>query len=110
MSLPSPKFAAAAGAALAAHLAMAAFAPTPAIAAEGGHYYRVELAEPAAEPVLVADGLAWRCQGSHCTAAKSNSRPLTVCVRLQRKAGPIARFESAKGALDEAELARCNGN
>lgn len=108
--LTAPKSTAAAFAAIAAHLCLIAFiAPPPAAAADTGPYYRVELAQPATEPLLVADGLAWRCAGTSCTAAKSNSRPLTVCARLQRKAGAITRFESAKGPLDSRELARCNG-
>ena len=110
MSLPTPKFVVAACTAIVAHVALLGLAtPAPAAAADAGPYYRVELAQAASDPMLVADGLAWRCEGTSCTAAKSNSRPLTVCVRLQRKAGAIARFESAKGTLEEKELARCNG-
>ena len=80
----------------------------PAGASEGGAFYRAELAQPAAKPTLVAAGVAWRCDGSACSAAKSGSRDAIVCAKLVKEVGQLTSFSSPKGALEGEDLARCN--
>lgn len=84
------------------------FAATSAGAAEGGAFYRAELAQPAETQSVIVDGLVWRCDGSACYAAKSNSRDAIVCARLVKKIGPVTGFASRQGALEGEQLARCN--
>lgn len=68
-----------------------------------------ELAAPSTEAQAIAGGVLWRCEGTSCVAAKPRERPLRVCRELVRKVGPVTRFEVDGKALDEGELARCNG-
>jgi hypothetical protein len=70
--------------------------------------YRVELAQPAAERQVLAAGVIWTCEGTTCTAPRSNSRPAIVCARLAREAGTVARFSAGGDALPADQLARCN--
>lgn len=85
-----------------------ALAVSPAKAAEGGSFYHVELAQPAAAGTVVAGGLAWRCTGSACSAAKSSSRDAIVCAKLVKEVGAVTSFATPKGALEGDALARCN--
>lgn len=89
-------------------LGLATLAASPADAAEGGAFYRAELAAPMAAKTVVAGGLAWRCEGSACSAAKSGSRDAIVCAKLVKEVGALTGFASAKGALEAEALARCN--
>jgi hypothetical protein len=110
-SLPSNGKAVAAFAALAwTTLSFAAaLTPTPANAGETGPFYRAELAAPAAEARPIAGDLAWNCSDTRCAAGKGNSRPVIVCARLAKEVGPVASFVADGEALDEDQLARCNG-
>ena len=87
----------------------AALTPAPAAAAESGPFYRAELAAPAAEARPIAGDLAWNCSDTSCAAGKGKSRPVIVCARLAKEVGPVANFVADGEALDEQELARCNG-
>jgi len=77
-------------------------------AAEGGTFYRAELAAPAQQQTVISDGIVWRCEGSTCGAGKSNSRDAIVCARLVKKVGQVTSFTSRNGALEGDALARCN--
>jgi hypothetical protein len=83
--------------------------PAPAYAAESGPFYRAELAAPAAEARPIASGVAWSCADTACAAGKGTSRPVVVCARLVKEVGPVASFVADGKALDEDDLARCNG-
>lgn len=86
-----------------------ALAATAASAAEGGAFYRAELAQPVTQQqTVITDGIAWKCEGSTCSAAKGNSRDVIVCAKLVKKVGEVASFASRKGALEGEDLARCN--
>ena len=85
-----------------------AISPTPALAADTGPYYLVELAAPAKDDRAIAGGVAWKCAGTTCVAAKGNSRPLRVCRELQRQVGSVASFTARGEALAADDLARCN--
>lgn len=95
-------------AALLALAVCAIFAGTAAAAAESGAFYRAELAAPASQQTIITDGIAWKCEGSTCSAAKGNSRDAIVCARLVKKVGPLTGFASRKGTLEGDDLARCN--
>ena len=104
----------AAGTFLAATLAVAGafagLAPAPALAAQGGAFYRAELAAPLDAPRKeVLNGILWNCAGSACTGTKGGSRALLECQRLSQKVGAIVSFARGDEALDESALARCNG-
>ena len=90
-----------------AAVALAAALAVPAAAGDVA-YYRAELAAPAPEAKVVAGGLLWACEGTSCTAAKDNSRPLIVCRKLAREADTIARFTTAGEEMSTEELGRCN--
>lgn len=111
LSLPTHGKAVAAFAALAwtALSFGAALAPAPANAAEAGPFYRAELAAPAGEARPIAGDLAWSCSDTSCAAGKGKSRPVIVCARLAKEVGPVASFVADGEALDEQDLARCNG-
>ncbi len=82
--------------------------PAPALA-NSGAYYTAELVAPAKDDRLVASGVAWKCQGTTCHAAKGTSRPLRICRGLARKFGEVSSFTSKGEALAEDRLAKCNG-
>ena len=85
------------------------FAATPASAAEGGAYYRAELAAPLAEPRQeILNGVRWNCEGTSCTGTRSGSRSVIVCGRLANRVGEIASFADPRGEFDAEDLARCN--
>ena len=83
-------------------------AGTAARAVEGGAFYRAELAAPVSQQTVITDGIAWKCEGSTCSAPKNNSRDAIVCARLVKKVGALTSFASRKGALEGDDLARCN--
>lgn len=82
---------------------------TPA-AAQSGPYYTATLAQPTEDSRAIAGGIAWACQGTTCVANKGTSRPARICRGLAREMGEIAEFRANGETLDEAKLARCNGN
>jgi len=88
----------------------AAITPAPALAKASGPYYTATLAAPAADDRAVSTGVAWRCEGSTCRAGKGTSRPLRICRGLNREFGEVVSFTANGKDLDEAKLARCNGN
>ena len=90
-------------------VAMGLSTATP-VAAQGGAYYTATLANAADENRAVAGGVAWVCQGTTCVANKGSSRPSRVCRGLAREFGEITAFTANGEALDEKDLARCNGN
>jgi hypothetical protein len=73
-----------------------------------GHTYRAELAQPVAQQQVIAGGVLWRCEGTTCTAQRSNSRPAIVCARLARETGQMVRFMTSGEALPAEQLSRCN--
>ena len=86
-----------------------AIGPAPAMAQNPSKaYYRAELAQPAAQPKVIAGDLVWACNGTSCVADKGTSRPLRICRDLNRKFGEVTNF-TAKGELLPAEdLEKCN--
>ncbi|MEP0189014.1 MAG: hypothetical protein ABJP70_04965 [Erythrobacter sp.] len=88
-----------------------AVATAPSVAfAKSGPYYSATLAQPAEENRAVAGGVAWACKGTTCVANKGSSRPMNVCRGLSREFGEIKSFTAKGKELDEAKLAKCNGN
>jgi hypothetical protein len=85
-----------------------ASAAATAQARPAGPTYRVELAQPAASRQVAAAGVIWTCEGTACTAPRSNSRPAIVCARLAREAGAVTSFSASGAALPADQLARCN--
>ena len=83
--------------------------PAPAQAKPQAVYYVAELAAPSEDTRLVARGIAWRCEGTRCIAAKNNSRPINVCKSLVRKAGAVTSFTAKGEPLSADKLAACNG-
>lgn len=83
--------------------------PTTVEARANTVYYTAELATPAKDTKMIANGVVWQCEGTRCIAAKSNSRPSMVCERLTREAGEVTKFTAKGDALDEKALAKCNG-
>jgi len=71
--------------------------------------FSAELASPAADARVVAGGIAWRCEGTTCSAPVNGTRSLRACRELARELGPVVRFSAGDAVMDEAELARCNG-
>jgi len=94
--------------ALFATAAVPALAPTVAHAADGGAFYRAELAQPVAQQTIVAGGVAWHCNESACSAGKASSRDAIVCAKLAKEVGALTSFASRKGALEAGDLERCN--
>ena len=84
-------------------------APVSAEAKASGPYYKAELSQPAAERIVIAGGVAFTCEGTTCSAAKSSSRPMRVCRDLQRDTGPIVAFLTEGEQLEADKLAKCNG-
>lgn len=80
------------------------------VSAQSGAYYTATLAQPADENRAIAGGVVWACDGSTCVASKGTSRPTRVCRGLAREFGEITAFTADGEALEEADLARCNGN
>lgn len=71
--------------------------------------FSAELASPAVEARVVAGGIAWRCEGTTCSAPVNGTRPLRACRELARELGQLVRFSAGDAVMAEAELARCNG-
>lgn len=71
--------------------------------------FNAELASPAAEARVVAGGIAWRCEGTTCSAPATGARALRVCRELARELGPVVRFSTGDAVLGADDLARCNG-
>jgi hypothetical protein len=64
-----------------------------------------KLATPKAERErVIASGEVWTCVGDSCTATVKRKVNARTCIALAAEVGQIVQF----GALDEAELARCN--
>jgi hypothetical protein len=78
-------------------------------AAAPGPFYRAELAAPAPQARFVTRDIVWICDGANCTAGRGSSRPQIMCATLVKTAGPVTSFVAGGTALDEAELAKCNG-
>ena len=85
-----------------------AITPTPAFAQGSGAYYTAELAAPADEARVVASGVAWRCEGTTCSAGKGTSRALRICRGINREFGEVVSFIADGKLLSEDELAKCN--
>jgi hypothetical protein len=104
-------------AAIAAVAAMGTFAvmtgsatPAHAQAASAGYYQARLVAAVQAPRTEIVGGVAWKCVGDSCAAAKGTSRPEVVCARLVRKIGPVNSFSAAGASLKAANLAKCNGD
>ena len=90
---------------LSATLAVAAAFATPALAAAP-----LLEATPAKAPgaSVVVRGAAFQCSDTTCRTRSASSRPLVLCQRFVREAGPVTRFSVDGVALGELELAACN--
>lgn len=71
--------------------------------------FSAELASPVTDARVVAGGIAWRCEGTTCSAPVNGTRPLRVCRELNRKLGQVVSFTAGDTVMAEADLARCNG-
>ncbi|MGE3690633.1 MAG: hypothetical protein AB7F98_04560 [Novosphingobium sp.] len=86
-----------------------AAATSPALAMARGGAYAATLSSPLPQPRReIVDGAVWRCDADRCAAPASGARAITVCTKVSRKFGPIARFSTPQGELTAEELARCN--
>lgn len=85
-----------------------AITPAPAQAANGGPYYRAELAAPVTAAKPVVSGTIFNCTGTNCAGGKATSRPAIVCARLAKEVGEVAAFTANGKALAAEELAKCN--
>ena len=88
-----------------ASLAVAATLATPALA--GAPLLEATPAKAPGASVVVR-GAAFQCDGTTCRTRSAASRPLVLCQRFVREAGPVARFSVDGVALVEQELAACN--
>lgn len=105
---PLPRTLLIAGLALVGTLSSFAVTTTTAQAAERASY-SVTLAKPLDAPQReIVDGAMWRCDGSTCSAPANGERAATLCGKVARTFGEVARFEGPRGELDEAALAKCN--
>ena len=86
-----------------------AITPAPAQAANGGPYYRAELAAPVTATKPIVSGTIFNCTGTNCAGGKATSRPAIVCARLAKEVGEVAAFTANGKALAAEELAKCNG-
>jgi hypothetical protein len=94
--------------ALAGTIGSFAVTTAPAHAAPRG-IYDVTLAKPVETPRReIVNGAMWRCEGAQCTAEANGERALSVCGKVARQFGEVARFEGPQGELDGEALARCN--
>lgn len=101
---PRPRFAV-----LAAMAVGLTLSPTAISAQAPAARFTAELAAPVADARVVAGGIAWRCAGTTCSAPVNGTRPLRVCRELSRELGQVVSFSAGDAAMDEADLARCNG-
>ena len=107
---PLPRSLIAATLALAGTLSSFALTVTPARAAPHGGVYAATLASPLAQPRSeIVDGAVWRCQADRCSAPADGARAITVCSKVSRRFGQLARFTTPQGDMATEELARCNG-
>jgi hypothetical protein len=91
----------------------------PAIAAHAAEFQEGEshavLMKAATSPVeVVIDGRIWRCQGADCAAmpieGADSQRIGSECHRAARQLGKFTAYQTGAKALNDAELATCNGN
>src|SRR5437868_10952884 len=79
--------------ALASTVASFALTAAPAHAAVRGGFYAATLASPLPQPRReIVDGAVWRCEGARCSAPADGARTLTICSKVARRFGAIARF------------------
>lgn len=64
-----------------------------------------------AQPRVVVEDKVWRCEGAICTGQLVDKPllKLRACRALARYAGRVTSFSTRSGGLDEAQIARCNG-
>ncbi len=71
--------------------------------------YEVTLANPVGGPQReIISGTMWRCEGTQCAAPANGERALSICGKVARQFGEVARFAGPQGELDGESLARCN--
>ena len=78
---------------------------TPALAS--AHYQAQPSVAPAQAKLVLRDTV-WTCGGDGCVAARTNSRPATVCALLARQVGALRSFSAGGKALPADQLAKCN--
>ena len=64
------------------------------------------------EKSLIAGSIIWKCDGTSCVTASdtSSTSGANACRSLALAASPVSSFTTAKGAFDEAQIKKCNGN
>lgn len=71
-----------------------------------------QLAKPLTKAdTVLAGGVAWDCSGATCTTAESQNDTfsVSVCRDLGKQVGSaVSAYTGARGALDDAKLAKCN--
>lgn len=70
--------------------------------------YRVTLAQPAAEEVVIVRSAPWRCAGAECVTSQARSRPANACGAIARELGAVTAFAVDQVAFTAEELATCN--
>lgn len=76
--------------------------------AANGPDYRAELETPVEKTTEIIRGVIWTCEGTSCTGANANSRPVYSCARLVSKMGGVTRFATQGEDLDSKDLEKCN--
>lgn len=88
-------------------LALASLAALSAPAVAAAPLLEAQTVTASAERVVVR-GAVFTCDGDTCRTRSSASRPMTLCQRLVKETGPLARFSVDGVAMGAEELAACN--
>ena len=91
---------------LTAAITVSGLSAAPALAQS--HTQIAELAAPTPSAKASGKDVIWRCEGTTCTAPKSDRRANINCATLVKQVGKVTSFTTAGEALDAAGLERCN--
>ena len=91
---------------LAPVMAFASLAAAPALAQSSAQVAQLEAPSPHAK--ASGKDVIWRCEGTTCTAPKSDRRANINCATLVKQVGKVTSFTTNGEALDQAGLDRCN--
>ena len=86
------------------------FAGAAAAASANATTFTLKLDTPKAEAQqIVVDGYLWSCEGDTCSATLNRKKAtVRTCQKVAREIGSFASFENENGALDTAQLDKCN--
>lgn len=95
---------------LALSAAALAFAGVATATSANATAFTLKLDTPKAEAQqFVVDGYLWSCEGDTCSATiKRKKVTVRTCQKVAREIGSFVSFENENGALDAAQLDKCN--